>query len=63
MGNQDNHLISIRTPVDPGARERILSAGVAAVSDADLAMAQRDSLVRSALYDEIRAEVRRRKNP
>ncbi|GAB2626259.1 hypothetical protein Aab01nite_85950 [Paractinoplanes abujensis] len=62
IGNQDNHAINIRKPIDSGARERIVSGGVTAASDADLAMAQRDTATPGALYDEIRAEVRRRRD-
>jgi hypothetical protein len=61
IGDQDKHLISIRKPLDPGARERVQASGATSATDADLAMAQRDPGTRSALYDEIRAEVRRRK--
>ena len=61
VGNQTRHLIRIDTPLDTGAHNRITAGGVATASDADLAMAQRDPATTSALYDAIRAEVRRRR--
>lgn len=60
MGNQDKHWLLINPPVDEGALSRVRTSGVRNASDADLATVQRDPKTPSSLYDEMRAEVKRR---
>lgn len=60
VGNQDRHLIAVKTPLDTGARERIEYDGVDSASDKDLEMALKDPSTSSFLYTQIRSEQKKR---
>jgi hypothetical protein len=60
IGNQRKHHIAITPPLDKGAYDRVRSNGVRSASNVDLEHALRDERTSSALYDEIRAEQKRR---
>ena len=60
IGNQRQHVIAITPPLDEGSHDRVRTGGVRSASDEDLEHARRDTRTRFELYDEIRAEQKRR---
>ncbi|WP_410662781.1 hypothetical protein [Amycolatopsis sp. lyj-84] len=61
IGGEDKHLVAIEPPCIPGAADHIRAVGTANATDEELENGLNAPEVTGALYDEIRAEQRQRK--